>query len=296
MPKMKLIHNILTKIIKPFYWSGIWNYFPFKQINAFYKKISKNEIILKEINYWFKMFLSAWRVIDDQIKFSWVWEKHISELLKDNLKEWDIFLDLGANIWYDSLLASKLVWETWKVISFEPNKDNFQKLSRNIEVNNFKNIQIYKFWVWKEKSKFELFYDESNPGATSIIKRGNHNDSLKETIEVVKLDDFLKRARIDFIKMDIEWFEYDAILWMKNILKENNLKIIFEYSPIIYKSKEENYENYSINILNELNNLWFELYNIELDSSLSKIENNVDYFRTVSKWTWQSDIFCKKSI
>jgi len=42
---------------------------------------------------------------------------------------------------------------------------------------------------------------------------------------------------------------------MKNILKENNLKIIFEYSPIIYKSKEENYENYSINILNELNNL-----------------------------------------
>jgi len=49
-----------------------------------------------------------------------------------------------------------------------------------------------------------LFYDKSNPGATSIIKRENHSDSLKETIEVVKLDDFLKGIKIDFIKMDIE--------------------------------------------------------------------------------------------
>lgn len=242
------------------------------------------------------MFLFAWRVIDDQIKFSWVWEKNISELLKDNLKEWDTFLDLGANIWYDSLLASKLVGETWKVISFEPNKDNFKKLLKNIEINNFKNIQLYKFWVWKEESQFELFYDESNPGATSIIKRENHHDSLKETIKVVKLDDFLNGTKVDFVKMDIEWFEYDAILWMANILKENNLRMIFEYSPIIYKSKEENYENYSINILDKLNNLWFELYDIKNDSSLSKIENNVDYFRTVNEWIWQSDIFCKKSI
>ena len=292
---MKLINNILTLLIKPFYWSGIWNFFPFKQINTFYKKISKNEIILKETNYWFKMFLSAWRIIDDQIKFLWVWEKNISELLKNNLKKWDTFLDLGANIWYDSLLASKLVWTTWKVISFEPNRDNYEKFQKNIKINNFINIQLNKFWVWKEKSKFELFYDKSNPGATSIIKRENHSDSLKETIEVVKLDDFLKGIKIDFIKMDIEWFEYDAILWMKNILKENNLKIIFEYSPIIYKSKEENYENYSINILNELNNLWFELYNIELDSSLSKIENNVDYFKKVNEWTGQSDIYCIKN-
>ena len=234
-------------------------------------------------------------IIDDQIKFLWVWEKNISELLKNNLKKWDTFLDLGANIWYDSLLASKLVWTTWKVISFEPNRDNYEKFQKNIKINNFINIQLNKFWVWKEKSKFELFYDKSNPGATSIIKRENHSDSLKETIEVVKLDDFLKGIKIDFIKMDIEWFEYDAILWMKNILKENNLKIIFEYSPIIYKSKEENYENYSINILNELNNLWFELYNIELDSSLSKIENNVDYFKKVNEWTGQSDIYCIKN-
>jgi hypothetical protein len=42
---------------------------------------------------------------------------------------------------------------------------------------------------------------------------------------------------------------------MENILKSNNLKMIFEYSPKIYKNKEQNYEEYSINLLNYLNHL-----------------------------------------
>ncbi|MDR0650142.1 MAG: FkbM family methyltransferase [Candidatus Peribacteria bacterium] len=54
-----------------------------------------------------------------------------------------------------------------------------------------------------------------------------------EQINIVKLDDLLKGQSIDFIKMDIEGFEREAIQGMKQILKTCKY-LIFEYSPSLH--------------------------------------------------------------
>ena len=59
-------------------------------------------------------------------------EKHETNYLSTILKNGDIFLDIGANIGLFSLLASKLVGEQGKVISFEPSVDVFLRLKENI--------------------------------------------------------------------------------------------------------------------------------------------------------------------
>lgn len=290
-----IIIKLLTLIIKPFYWSWIWNYPPFYQINNFYKKLSKWKKIIYNTNYWFKMFLDWSKFIDKEIILKGYWEKNISDLILSNLKKWDFFLDIWANIWYFSLLSSKIVWKNWKVISFEPSSLNYSSLEKNIKLNNFNNIIVHKLWVWNNENEFEIYYNNENPWATSLIKNNENSDFDKETIKIIKLDDFLKEKKINFIKMDIEWFEYEAILWMKNILKSNNIRMIFEFSPWIYKNKEKNYVNYSINILTELNNLWFNLFEITNESTLIKIEDNEKFFHKVfNNSIWQSDIFCIK--
>jgi len=242
------------------------------------------------------MFLDWSKFIDKQIIFDWFWEKNVSELILSNLKEWDVFLDIWANIWYFSLLWSKIVWQKWKVLSFEPSSINFNILDKNIKLNNSINIDYFKLWVWNNEQEFEIFFNNDNPWATSIVKTKENNNFQKEIIKVIKIDNFITNKKVDFIKMDIEWFEYDAFLWMKEILKINdNIKIIFEYSPKIYKEKEENHEEYSINILNELNKLNFKLFHINKDWSLLKIDNNNEYYKSVlNNNIWQSDIFCKK--
>ncbi len=288
------IFRMINKLVSPFYGTWIWRYQPFKWINSIYKRTLKNHINLVNTKFGFEMELSVGKYIDDEIIHKWVWEENISNLIKDNLKEWDVFLDLGANIGYDSLLASKRVWESGKVIAFEPNKNNFEKFQRNIEINGFTNIQAYKLWVGKEKSHFELFYDECNPGATSLIKRENHSCKWTEMIEVVKMDDFLHNIKIDFIKMDIEGFEYNAILWMKQIFSDNkDIKLLFEFSPIIYKKIDSDYRSYSIRILSTLTEFWFHLFHIESDGALTWIKDFQQYFEIVDK-IWQSDIFCTK--
>jgi len=285
----------IIKLIKPFYWSWIWKYPPFYQINNFYKKISNWNFTIYNTDYWFKMFLDWSKFIDKEIIFNWYWEKNISDLILKYLKEWDIFLDIWSNIWYFSLLSSRIVWEKWKVISFEPSSLNYFALEKNIKLNHFINIQTHRLWVWNEESQFEIYYNNDNPWATSLIKNDENIKYQKEIINIIKLDDFIIEQKIDFIKMDIEWFEYEAILWMENILKNNNLKMIFEYSPRIYKDKELNYEEYSINILNYLNNLWFQLFEIENNWNILKIENNRNFFHKVfNNYIWQSDIFCIK--
>lgn len=294
-----LLHKILTSCIKPFQWSWIWKKFPFNYLFKFYTKLwnkvhysSKNQII-KTTHYWFQMLLEKDKFIDDNIINFWVWEPNISNIIKMNLKKWDNFLDLWANIWYFSLLASSITYDGGKIFSFEPSKIIFQELNKNIKLNNINNIKYYNLGVWEENIKKELFYNESNPWGSSII---NHNYSnTKELIEIVKLDDFLWDTKIDFIKMDIEWFEYSAIKWMLNILKNNNLQMIFEYSPKIYEKLYWNtYQEESIWLLNTLSDIWFHLFAIDYKWNFQEIENNSLFFKKIYNWSWQIDIYCKK--
>jgi len=155
----KYIHSTLTKLIKPFYWSGIGRIFPFNYIYKLYINIwdsinfsKNNTTIIKTTKYWFQMILEKGKTIDEWIINLWVWEPHISELIKKNLQTWNVFLDLGTNIWYISLLASTIVGKEGKVLSFEPSELNFQRLNQNISLNQITNITPYKYGVWSKNS------------------------------------------------------------------------------------------------------------------------------------------------
>ena len=72
-----------------------------------------------------------------------------------------MFLDIGANIGYFSLLAANHS-PAVKIISFEPAKEIFQKLSENISINNIKNITTVNAAVGEINEEKDLFL--STPG------------------------------------------------------------------------------------------------------------------------------------
>ena len=69
-------------------------------------------------------------------------EAETLEIFERSIMTGDIVLDIGANVGLFSLLGSELVGERGRIYAFEPAKDTLKALTRNIEINRCKNVEI----------------------------------------------------------------------------------------------------------------------------------------------------------
>lgn len=152
-------------------------------------------------------------------------------------------LDIGANIGNHSVYWAK-VRNVNSVHCFEPIKSTFDILKKNIEINNISNkVKLYNLAVGSGKSSGTIdWYRQSAIGAAGI------RESKNGEFEIVKLDDINFKERINFIKIDIEGFEVQALEGMSELLKrdmpviaiesygENIPKIILFLERLGYKS------------------------------------------------------------
>jgi FkbM family methyltransferase len=155
-----------------------------------------------------------------------VYEETITNFIKENVKEGDVVLDVGAHIGYYTLLMSRLVGPSGKVYSFEPSPRNFAILKRNVKVNGYKNIILEQKAVSNNNGKANLYYKKDRSSGDSISKKVG--DAFTE-VDMVYLDDYLKEKKINFAKIDVEGEELNVLKGMKNILK-NSMAISTEVS------------------------------------------------------------------
>src|SRR5579872_1119493 len=125
-------------------------------------------------------------------------------LLSKVLKKGMNIVDVGANLGYFTLLASRLVGENGTVFAFEPEGRNFQLLEKSVSVNNLHNVQLYQKALSDKQGKIELFLgDSSHPNDHSIgVDRG----SGSVEIDSRTLDDFWiasGKPRIDLVKIHV---------------------------------------------------------------------------------------------
>ena len=193
-----------------------------------------------------------------------------TEIVNKLIHEGDVVLDIGANIGYYSLLFSKLVGNRGKVYAFEPDPDNYQLLSKNVKLNNLQNIFLYNKGVSNEIGESFLYQCPHNNGMhrsyPSILC------DKKIPIEMMVLDKMpiFHDKKVDFIKIDIEGYEYHALSGMKNIINSNKeIKILTEFSPTALLESGNN-PNMYLDFLEEHN---FVIYSVE-DLS-SPIDTNV---------------------
>ena len=132
----------------------------------------------------------------------------------------DTVLDCGANV--GVFVRKSLRLGAKKIIAIEPAPENLECLRRN-----FKNeieagqVVVYPKGVWDKDDVLTFNVDPANSAADSfVIKReGSHTIQVPLTT-IDKLVDELKLERVDFIKMDIEGAEPNALRGAKVTLQK----------------------------------------------------------------------------
>ncbi len=140
--------------------------------------------------------------------------KILSKLLEPGM----VCLDVGSNIGYYACLESLIVGNTGKIIAIEPSPINYKYLQKNATLQKIKNIETFNFACgdYDGTIKFAIS-DRSNwSRVVSNDLLDSPPDSIisEQEIPLVQIDTFLpqqKIEKIDFLRMDVEGYEYHIL-------------------------------------------------------------------------------------
>ncbi len=158
------------------------------------------------------------------------YEKELARLLYDSVKKDTVFYDLGAHWGYFSILAAKFVGPKGKVYAFEPMSDNYKRLTRNIRINEIKNIEALNLAV--SNIDGTLHFSNNNDTFANTYVNATKDNFIEVT--TVSLDKFIeqKDARPpDFIKIDVEGAEADVLNGAEQTIRK--------YRPVIHLSTHD---------------------------------------------------------
>ena len=176
-------------------------------------------------------------LVSNIIRRDKIWEAFETQLIIDNLKPGQNFVDIGANIGYYSIIASKLVGNKGKVIAFEPEPLNFSILKNNIELNHLDNITAINCGLGSEAGKFSLFISPENRGD----HRSFNSDHNRQAIDIdIRTGDKVfceNESPLHFIKIDTQGFEANIIKGFQESIEKNaaHLSMIVEFWPYALK-------------------------------------------------------------
>lgn len=96
------------------------------------------------------------------------YEVEVEKLLRYYLKKGDVFLDIGANIGYFTLIASGIVGDSGKVVACEPSKRALARLTANLCINQCSNVILFSIGSGEISSIQTLFLaSEGNIGMST---------------------------------------------------------------------------------------------------------------------------------
>lgn len=193
-------------------------------------------LVLKEIQG-SKMYLNPLDPgINRELLVRKVHEKGATKILREILSEGMRVVDIGANIGYYALIEAQIVGKKGKVYAIEPEPNNFELLNRNVQVNNFEYIiETFQIAIADKEGEDKL-YISNKSNLHSLLPHSLISNSQNNyiTVKTMTLDNFLRdKYPIDFIRMDVEGFEYNIIKGATNTLKRTkNIKLFIEFHPI----------------------------------------------------------------
>ena len=235
-------HDIIVKI------------FNFK-IFASYKKNKTSNALLRKCGF------------DDKMELNTI--KQISS--KKNL----FFIDCGSNYGFYSFFTAALN-EDNVIIAIEASKNTCEVFKKNLELNQFKNINLINCALSNSNDE-QIEFAESENDWESSLSHENFKLKYKSKIFTKKIDTILLNKNLDnktlLIKLDIEGNEFKALAGADLTIKKYSPIIIIEISRFIFNQNDA--KSYFSNFLKKYDYKIYDSKKKELsyDEIFNLIEN-----------------------
>lgn len=158
------------------------------------------------------------------------WELWLTEVVAELVKPGMTAVDIGANLGYFSLMMGELVGPAGSVHAFEPNAELARRLRRSLEINGFAaRATVHEVALTDSVGEGLLAIPPSGPGGGHLT-----GELLGRPGAAVRMETFdwtPALAHADFIKIDVEGFEYHLWQGMRAFVASGRpVTIVMEFS------------------------------------------------------------------
>lgn len=156
-----------------------------------------------------RMHVSSGPRVEQEIFLFGEWEPLFTRYLQTIPANEGIFLDVGSNIGYFSLIACSIFDE---VHAIEASPSTSRRLRNNVDANNIDNILVYTTAVGSDQGQIDFYQNKEQSGGASTIK--SHNSVFEARVPIAPLEkilDGIDWGLVRFVKIDVEGLEASVL-------------------------------------------------------------------------------------
>ena len=140
-------------------------------------------------------------------------------------------VDVGANIGYNTVYASRRVGAAGRVVAVEPAADNVRILRENVAANALDNVVVHAVAAGRAPGVRNLFLRGDTSAVNSFFRESVYASVTGvESVRVVPVDDLVE-GDADLVKIDVEGAELDVLAGMARLLRNPRIQLIVEWHP-----------------------------------------------------------------
>jgi FkbM family methyltransferase len=165
------------------------------------------------------------------IWFRGSYEPEVENLMRLLLKPGDVFVDVGSNVGYFSVIGAQIVARQGEIHAFEPDRKICGYLNESVAANSLNNLFVNETALWRQPGTLS-FAAQRDSGFSHLdpkdIQRGSMAPVL---VQAQTLDRYIEssvKRPVKLLKIDVEGAEYDVLLGMIETLQSQSPFLIVE--------------------------------------------------------------------
>jgi len=158
-------------------------------------------------------------------------ERYEADLVRRLLNDDDVFWDVGANVGYFTLVAATALAHRGQIIAFEPGQNAYQRLTENVSLNPYRNIQTFPVAVSDREGEAVLHVAGDIADSSASLYAAGQTQVRAEVCRTVSLDHFLREEGLrppDLIKLDVEGAELAVLQGARGLITESPPLLLVE--------------------------------------------------------------------
>jgi len=227
---------------------------------------------------------------------NWVMDWDEFNFIRKYISSSDNVIDVGANIGVYVIWVSQFLDERGKIVAFEPDPVNYERLKAQINLNRIKFARAEKMALSNKKGVLKMSSGKNGENHVVSGKQQKYSHKLNE-VKCTILDSYVDKMgmeNIDFLKIDVEGFEKYVLEGAKNVLSSDCVDVVqlevnnqskkfqiektegakmlkkFGYDPFIYRHEKNSIDRLSASSLSRKNHI-----NVLFSKNVDKIGKKV---------------------